>query len=123
MRNHNMWPEVREGENVVGFWTPYNELKGGDLIGLRFGVYASGRNQVLVVACIDGYGGDIPLVWKAYSLPELECQPVSFEDLTDPNSYRVVVNTFSDVRNTGDMVPEDDARALFPQLDELPYGR
>ena len=124
MRNlKDMWPRVRHGEKVVGYYEPLEGLEGGDLIGWRFGVLGSGRNQVLVVATIDGYGGKDPICWKAYSLPELECEPVRFDDLYDADSYRIKINTFSDVREFGDEVPEDEARRIFPYLADLRYGR
>lgn len=119
----NMWPDIRAGEQVISYFSTVKALKGGDLIPARFGVFASGRNQVLVVAVIDGYGKDDPVCWKAYSLPELECAPVAFEDFEDPQSYRIKINTFSDVRNVGDEMPEEDARRIFPFLEELRYGR
>ena len=121
---HNRWPEVHSTERVVSFITPVEDLQGGDLIGLRMSAYGDGSNQLLFVAFIDGYGLKEPVCWKLYVGPELQACPIDYSgNFYDPINYRIKVNTFSTVRGYGVKVPEDQARRLFPQLEDLPYDR
>ena len=114
--------EMREGERLVGNNTPLEELHSGDLMIIRHSAYGCGDCQMLFVAYIDGYGGDVPVCWTCYVKPELEAQVIDYDrPFDDPTNYKVKFNTWADVRNFGDSVYGSDARNFFPQLDKLLY--
>lgn len=114
--------EIRPHERLVSRLISQEDLRGGDIMAMRKAAYGCGYCQMLFVAYVDGFGGTEPKTFKVYAIPEFMVIPIDWDgDLKSARNMRVESKDFTDCRNNGNLVPEDEAKLLFPQLAYLPY--
>jgi len=118
----SVFREIRKNERLVSRLIDSKDLRGGDIMAMRKAAYGCGYCQMLFVAYVDGFGGSEPKTFKVYAMPEMLVIPIDWDgDLKSASNMQVQYKDFTDCRNNGDLVPEDEAKLLFPQLAYLPY--